>query len=75
MKLTARLRCLLYREPIDDSGDLARHPETFRVEFNTIRPHEHLSQSRLRDTQIGLAAAARKHPSFLALDITHEDHA
>lgn len=30
----------LYREPIDHALDLAREAEAYRVEFNTIRPHE-----------------------------------
>lgn len=45
----------LYREPIDDALDLVREGETFRVEFNEIRPHEHLAWNRPRDVHLGLA--------------------
>lgn len=33
----------LYREQIDDALNLIREAERFRIEFNTTRPHEHLS--------------------------------
>jgi len=36
----------LYREPIDDALDLVREAEAYRVEFNTIRPHQALSWNR-----------------------------
>jgi putative transposase len=45
----------LYREQIDDALDLAAHAEEFRVEFNTIRPHEALAWNRPRDVHSGLA--------------------
>jgi transposase InsO family protein len=45
----------LYREPIDDALDLVREGEIFRVEYNEIRPHEHLSWNRPRDVHLGHA--------------------
>ena len=44
----------LYREQIDDMHDLLAHAEAFRVEFNTVRPHEALSWNRPRDVHLGL---------------------
>jgi len=48
----------LYREQIDDALDLVREAEAFRVEFNTIRPHEHLAWNRPREVHLGLANPA-----------------
>ena len=45
----------LYREDILDVLDLTSHAEEFRIEFNTIRPHEALSWNRPRDVHLGLA--------------------
>jgi hypothetical protein len=45
----------LYREPIDDALDLQREAEAFRVEFNEIRPHEHLAWNRPLHVHLGLA--------------------
>ena len=45
----------LYREDITDILDLTGHAEEFRVEFNTIRPHEALSWNRPLDVHLGLA--------------------
>lgn len=45
----------LYRQQIDDATDLVREAETFRVEFNTLRPHEALSWNRPRDVHTGRA--------------------
>ena len=45
----------LYREQIDDMHDLVEHGEDFRIEFNTVRPHEALSWNRPRDVHLGLA--------------------
>ncbi len=45
----------LYREQIDDATDLVREAEAFRVEFNTIRPHEALAWNRPRDVHAGRA--------------------
>jgi putative transposase len=45
----------LYRHPIDDPLDLVREAEAFRVEFNTIRPHEALAWNRPADVHAGRA--------------------
>lgn len=45
----------LFREQIDDALDLVREAEAFRVEFNTIRPHEALSWNRPLQVHLGLA--------------------
>ena len=45
----------LYREDIVDVLDLTSHAEEFRIEFNTIRPHEALSWNRPHDVHMGLA--------------------
>jgi putative transposase len=45
----------LYREPIDDALGLVREAEAFRVEFNTIRPHEALAWNRPADVHTGVA--------------------
>ena len=45
----------LYLEPIDDPLDLVREAEAFRVEFNTIRPHEAIAWNRPHDVHQGLA--------------------
>lgn len=39
----------LYRHEITDGQDLAEHIETFREEFNTLRPHESLDWARPMD--------------------------
>lgn len=36
----------LYREQIDDALDLVCEADVYRVEFNTIRPHEALPWNR-----------------------------
>jgi transposase InsO family protein len=46
----------LYREDIVDVLDLTSHAEEFRVEFNTIRPHEALSWNRPLEVHLGLAS-------------------
>ncbi len=53
------LKCeRLYREPIDDALDLVREADAFRVEFNTIRPHEALAWNRPLEVHTGLADPA-----------------
>ncbi len=52
----------LYRYPIDDGLDLAREAEAYRVEYNTIRPHEALSWNRPLD--VHLSQANPHHPQF-----------
>jgi transposase InsO family protein len=46
----------LYREDIVDVLDLTSHAEEFRIEFNTIRPHEALSWNRPLEVHLGLAS-------------------
>ena len=45
----------LYREQIDDGLDLVREADAYRVEFNTVRPHEHLAWNRPSEVHRGLA--------------------
>jgi putative transposase len=45
----------LYREDILDVLDLTSQAEEFRIEFNTIRPHEALSWNRPLEVHLGLA--------------------
>ncbi len=35
--------------------DLVAHAEDYRVEYNTVRPHEALAWNRPRDVHLGLA--------------------
>lgn len=57
------LKCeRLYREQIDDALDLVREAEAFRIEFNEVRPHEHLAWNRPR--HIHLPSPTRPHPPF-----------
>jgi putative transposase len=35
--------------------DLVSHAEDYRVEYNTVRPHEALAWKRSRDVHLGLA--------------------
>ncbi len=44
----------LYLEEIDDGLDLARHAEAYRIEYNTIRPHEALAWNTPLDVHVGL---------------------
>ncbi|MDQ3104469.1 MAG: integrase core domain-containing protein [Actinomycetota bacterium] len=60
----------LYREPIDDPLDLVREAEAFRIEFNTIRPHEALAWNRPREVHLGLTDPTNPNfpePEFLPL--------
>lgn len=52
----------LYREQIDDATDLVREADIFRVEFNTVRPHEALFWNRPSDIHVGRADPAT--PAF-----------
>jgi transposase InsO family protein len=45
----------LLLEEIPDALDLAAHAEDYRLEYNTVRPHEHLSWNRPHDVHLGLA--------------------
>jgi hypothetical protein len=46
----------LYRQDIVDVLDLTSHADEFRVEFNTVRPHEALSWNRPLAVHLGLAS-------------------
>jgi putative transposase len=48
----------LFLEEIPDALDLAAHVEAYRVEYNTVRPHEALSWNRPRDVHLGHADPA-----------------
>jgi transposase InsO family protein len=45
----------LFLEEIDDVLDLTVHAECYRVDYNTVRPHEALSWNRPHDIHVGLA--------------------
>lgn len=45
----------LFLEEIPDAIDLARHAEDYRVEYNTVRPHEALAWNRPADVHAGRA--------------------
>ncbi len=45
----------LYIDEIDDAVMLAKHAEEYRIEYNTIRPHEALAWNRPNDVHQGLA--------------------
>ena len=45
----------LYIDEIDDAVMLAKHAEEYRIEYNTIRPHEALAWNRPQDVHLGLA--------------------
>ena len=45
----------LFLEEIDDVLDLVTHAERYRVDYNTVRPHEALSWNRPHDVHVGLA--------------------
>ena len=48
----------LFLEEIDDVLDQALHAERYRVDYNTVRPHEALSWNRPHDVHVGLADPA-----------------
>lgn len=52
----------LYREEITDGAWLSQHANDFRVEFNTIRPHQALSFNRPHAVHTGLASPSS--PNF-----------
>lgn len=45
----------LYLDEIDDAIMLAKHAEDYRIEYNTIRPHEALAWNRPEEVHLGLA--------------------
>ncbi|WP_141015458.1 integrase core domain-containing protein [Nocardioides sambongensis] len=46
----------LYIDEIDDAVMLAKHAEEYRVEYNTIRPHEALAWNRPAEVHFGTAS-------------------
>ncbi len=45
----------LHRKQIHDALDLVREADAYRIEINTIRPHEHLAWNRPPQVYHGLA--------------------
>lgn len=45
----------LFLEEMPDILDLVRHAEDYRIEYNTVRPHEALAWNRPHDVQTGAA--------------------
>lgn len=45
----------LYIDEIDDAVMLAKHAEEYRIEYNTVRPHEALAWNRPLDVHLGIA--------------------
>lgn len=45
----------LYIDEIDDAAMLAKHAEDYRIEYNTIRPHEALAWNRPLEVHLGTA--------------------
>ncbi len=45
----------LFLEEIDDALDLVAHAEAYRIEYNTVRPHEAIAWNRPLDVHLGLA--------------------
>ena len=46
----------LYIDEIDDAVMLAKHAEEYRIEYNTIRPHEALAWNRPAEVHLGNAS-------------------
>ncbi|WP_246957402.1 transposase [Brachybacterium sp. Marseille-Q7125] len=46
----------LYREEIHDALELTCHAEEYRLEYNTVRPHEAIAWNRPRDVHLGHAS-------------------
>ena len=45
----------LYLDKINDALMLAQHAEEYRMEYNTIRPHEAIAWNRPLDVHLGTA--------------------
>ena len=45
----------LYIDEIDDAVMLAKHAEDYRIEYNTVRPHEAIAWNRPREVHLGHA--------------------
>jgi len=54
----------LFIDEIDDAIMLAKHAEEYRLEYNTIRPHEAIAWNRPQEVHLGLADP--KMPTFQA---------
>lgn len=52
----------LFLEEIPDALNLAAHAEEYRIEYNTIRPHEALDWNRPLEVHLGLVDP--KTPNF-----------
>jgi len=48
----------LFLEEIPDAIDLAAHAEHYRVEYNTVRPHEAIAWNRPIEVHLGYADPA-----------------
>ncbi|PMC74209.1 integrase core domain-containing protein [Brachybacterium sp. UMB0905] len=46
----------LYQEEIHDALELTRHAEEYRLEYNTVRPHEAIAWNRPLDVHLGHAS-------------------
>jgi transposase InsO family protein len=57
----------LYLHEINDGLDLVRHAEDYRIEYNTIRPHEALAWNTPLDVHLGLVDPAT--PNFPKAEI------
>ncbi len=45
----------LFIDQIEDPVMLAEHSEEYRIEYNTIRPHEAIARNRPQEVHLGLA--------------------
>lgn len=45
----------LFIDEIDDAVMLAKHAEDYRIEHNTVRPHETIAWNRPEQVHLGLA--------------------
>lgn len=57
----------LFIDEIDDALMLAQHSEEYRLEYNTIRPHEAIAWNRPQEVHLGLADP--KTPTFHTKEI------
>lgn len=57
----------LFIDEIDDALMLAKHSEEYRLEYNTIRPHEAIAWNRPQEVHLGLADP--KTPTFHTKEI------
>lgn len=45
----------LFIDEIDDAIMLAKHAEEYRIEYNSLRPHEAIAWNRPKDVHLGQA--------------------